>query len=72
MSPRQKRILSWQKEGIYESQYTTSQPLVFELSSINPTITITNLSDDYFYIGKITLIPVTNQLSYSEYYKKQK
>lgn len=71
MSPRQKRILSWQKEGIYESQYTTSQPLVFELSSINPTITITNLSDDYFYIGKITLIPVTNQLSYSEYYQQQ-
>ncbi len=71
MTPTQKRVLKWQNEGIYESKFATSEPLVFDLNVARPTISITNLSTDYFYVGKLTLKPVTESLSYSQYLSNQ-
>lgn len=68
MSPNQKRVIKWQKTEIYESTFSTSLPLVFDICVNNPEITITNLNDDYFYAGKLNLIPVTKLDSYNKYY----
>ena len=68
MSPNQKRLLKWQTNGLYESTFQTTEPLIFDISSANPTITINNLSNEYFYIGKLTLVPVTKDLPYQQYY----
>lgn len=68
MSPNQKRVLKLQNEGLYDTAYFTTEPLVFDINDVNPTITIKNLSDSAFYVGKLTLVPVTKTQSYSEYY----
>ena len=68
MSPNQKRVLKWQNEGLYESTFSTSEPLVFDLNSDCHSIRIINLSDDYFYVGKLTLKPVVNKDSYVTYH----
>ena len=47
MSPNQTRKKGWQNEGIYETTYLTSEPLVFDFDTPNPTISITNLSDRF-------------------------
>ena len=67
MSPSLKRILKWQNEGVYETKYATSEPLIFDLDVANPTITITNLSNEMFFIGKMTLKPVEKPVSYLQY-----
>ncbi len=71
MTPTQKRVLKWQNEGLYESKFATSEPLVFDLNTNNPKISITNLSNDYFYVGKLTLKPVLEDISYQQYLEKQ-
>ena len=68
MSPNQKRVMTWQNEGLYESTFSTSEPLVFELKKQNNKIKILNLSDDYFYVGKLTLTPVEDKVSYLTYH----
>lgn len=68
MSPSVKRRLIWQYDvGLYESTFSTSKPLVFEITKTNPTITISNLGSDYFYIGNLTLKPVNETISYNQY-----
>ena len=61
MTPTMKRVMKWQTEGIYESKFATSEPIVFDLNMVNPIIKITNLSTDYFYMGKLTLKPVEKE-----------
>ena len=68
MSPNQKRYEKFQNEGLYDSTFLTSEPLVFDIVGTNPVISITNLSDAFFYIGKLTLEPVLEEMSYAEYY----
>ena len=68
MSPNQKRVLRLQNEGLYDTAYFTTEPLIFDITDVNPTITITNLADTAFYVGKLTLVPVTKLSSYGEYY----
>lgn len=67
MTPTQQRHLIWQNEGLYESQYITSEPIIFDLDTVNPVISITNLSSDAFYVGKLTLKPVEESKSYNTY-----
>lgn len=68
MTPTQKRVLTWQDEDIYETKFSTTMPLVFDISSVDPTISITNLSSDYFYVGSLTLKPVEQERTYAQYY----
>ena len=69
MSPNQTRRQGWQKEGIYETTYSTTEPLVFDFDTTSPVISITNLSDREFYVGSLTLKPVEKPLKYAEYSK---
>ena len=69
MSPNQTRVKGWQNEGIYETTFLTSEPLVFDFDTVKPIISITNLSDREFYVGKLTLEPVEKPLTYAEYSK---
>ena len=68
MSPNQKRVMAWQDEGLYESTFSTSEPLVFDINERNNTIKVVNLSDDYFYVGKLNIKPVIDKPSYLTYH----
>ena len=68
MAPSQKAIKSWQTAGLYESTYSTTNPVIFELNTKSVEITITNLSSDYLYLGKLIAKPVTSEKSYLEVY----
>lgn len=68
MSPSQKKLNKWNVVGLYESTYSTTMPVVFELNKEKIEISITNLSSDYFYLGKLFLKPVTALKKYSEVY----
>ena len=70
MSPSQKTIKKWNETGLYESTYSTTMPVVFELNTEKVEITITNLSSDYFYLGKLIVKPVTPFKSYLDVYGK--
>ena len=68
MSPSVKRRLIWQYDvGLYESTFSTSEPLIFEVEKTNPTISISNLGSEYFYIGNLTLKPYCERMSYNQY-----
>lgn len=68
MSPGIKRRLKWHEKGsLYETTFSTSSPLIFNITSSSPIISITNLSNSEFYVGKLTLKPVTKKVSYEQY-----
>ena len=67
MSPNVKRLDTWQTEYLYETTYSTSDPLIFSVPAGNPTITINNLGSDYFYVGNLTLVPVEKEVNYNSY-----
>lgn len=68
MSPNQKRFEKFQNDGLYDSTFFTSESLVFDIVGSEPVISITNLSDALFYVGKLTLEPVVESVSYAQYY----
>ena len=67
MSPNVNRLDTWQTEYLYETTYSTSDPLIFSVPAGNPTITINNLGSDYFYVGNLTLVPVEKEINYNSY-----
>ena len=78
MSPNVTRYVDkehglWTKQMLYDTTYTTSDPLVFDIeaSSGKAVVTIENKGSEYFYIGKLNLIPVEKPTSYLDYIASQ-
>lgn len=75
MSPNVKRYIHeehgvWTKQLLHETTYATSDPLIFEISPNDAgkaVVSLENKGGEYFYIGKLNLIPVEKPTTYLDY-----
>ncbi len=67
--PSQETIASWNEQGLYDYQFTSPLPYVFNLTEGNHEIKLSQIAGEEIALGDISLYKVKNVLSYNEYHQ---
>ena len=68
--PSQETIMTWNEQGLYDYQYTSPLPYVFNLTAGHHEIKLTQLAGEEVALGTITLYKVKSIPSYQNYHSQ--
>lgn len=67
LPPSHERIVGWDNQDLYDNRYTTSTPLLFELSEGANTIEISTKVLHDVYLGNLDVVAPKELISYNDY-----